>query len=56
VADLDRALATIVRDCLGVAAGQSVLVVGDPPSRALADATLQLDGTPVLAGGKLLIA
>ena len=36
--DLDRALATVVERCLSVRAGEDVLVIGDPPSRALAEA------------------
>jgi leucyl aminopeptidase (aminopeptidase T) len=33
--DLDRALNAVVRDCLAVRAGESVLVVADPPSEDL---------------------
>lgn len=36
--DLDRAVTTVVRRCLGVAAGEHVLVVGDPATRELAEA------------------
>jgi leucyl aminopeptidase (aminopeptidase T) len=37
-ADLDRALATIVERCLAIRSGEDVLVIGDAPSRALAEA------------------
>jgi leucyl aminopeptidase (aminopeptidase T) len=37
-ADLDRALGTVVDRCLAIRAGEDVLVIGDPPSRALAEA------------------
>src|SRR5690242_13091725 len=36
--DLDRALITIMERCLDVRSGENVLVIGDPPSRALAEA------------------
>jgi leucyl aminopeptidase (aminopeptidase T) len=36
--DLGRALATVVQRCLAIRAGEDVLVIGDPPSRALAEA------------------
>ncbi len=36
--DLQRAVATVLRDCLGVRPGESVLVVSDPNKRALAHA------------------
>jgi aminopeptidase len=36
--ELDRALRTVVRDCLGVRTGEDVLVIADPPSRELGDA------------------
>jgi len=37
-ADLDRALQTVVERCLAIRPGEDVLVVGDPLSRALAEA------------------
>ncbi|MDX6698639.1 MAG: hypothetical protein QOE65_2036 [Solirubrobacteraceae bacterium] len=35
--DLDRAIETVVRRCLGVREGEDVLVVADPPSRPLGE-------------------
>jgi leucyl aminopeptidase (aminopeptidase T) len=39
--DLDRAVSTIVERCLGVAAGESVLVIADPGNAALGDALMR---------------
>ena len=36
--DLDRALNAVIGDCLGIRAGEDVLVVADPPSRELGEA------------------
>jgi leucyl aminopeptidase (aminopeptidase T) len=36
--DLDRALHVVVHDCLGIQAGEEVLVVADPQTRRLGDA------------------
>ena len=38
MSDLDHAVDTIVADCLGVAAGEDVLVVVDAETRHLGDA------------------
>jgi leucyl aminopeptidase (aminopeptidase T) len=38
MSDLRRAVATVLRDCLGVKPGETVLVVCDPDKRTLADA------------------
>ena len=35
--DLDRAVRAVVRDCLGVAEGEDVLVICNPPTRELGD-------------------
>jgi leucyl aminopeptidase (aminopeptidase T) len=40
--DLDRALITIVERCLDVRSGEHVLVIGDPRSRALAEAMREM--------------
>jgi len=37
-ADLERAIQTVVERCLAIRAGENVLVIGDPESRALAEA------------------
>jgi leucyl aminopeptidase (aminopeptidase T) len=37
MSDLERAVTAVVRDCLGVRAGERVLVVCDPTTRGLAD-------------------
>jgi leucyl aminopeptidase (aminopeptidase T) len=51
--DLQQAVAVVLGRCLGVRAGETVLVVGDPASRELADAlyagTLAAGGEPLLA-------
>jgi leucyl aminopeptidase (aminopeptidase T) len=51
--ELKRALRTVVRDCLGVRAGEDVLVIADPPSRELGDAlreaAQEADGDATLA-------
>ena len=36
--DLERAVDTVIADCLGVAAGENVLVVVDAATRELGDA------------------
>jgi leucyl aminopeptidase (aminopeptidase T) len=51
--DLDRAIRAVVRDCLGVAAGDEVLVICNPATRGLGEAlaaeALEAGGDPVLA-------
>lgn len=51
--ELDRAVATVVRDCLGVAAGEEVLVVCNPATRELGDA---LRGEAEAAGAEAVLA
>jgi leucyl aminopeptidase (aminopeptidase T) len=51
--DLPRAVSVVVERCLGVRAGESVLVVGDPSSRQLAEA---LYAGAVAAGGDAVLA
>ena len=38
MSDLERGVATVLEDCLGVASGETVVVVTDPPKRGIAEA------------------
>ena len=51
--DLEQALSTVVRDCLGVREGESVLVVCDPVTRDLGEAMRQESGR---AGAGVVLA
>lgn len=51
--ELDRAVATVVRDCLGVKPGEEVLVVCNPATRELGDA---LRGEAERAGAEAVLA
>jgi leucyl aminopeptidase (aminopeptidase T) len=53
VSALDRAVSAVVRDCLGVRAGEDVLVVADPHTRSLGEA---LAGASAEAGGDAVLA
>ncbi|MDX6666968.1 MAG: hypothetical protein QOK04_348 [Solirubrobacteraceae bacterium] len=53
VSALDRAVATVVRDCLAVRPREDVLVVADPHTRALGEA---LAGACAEAGGDAVLA
>jgi leucyl aminopeptidase (aminopeptidase T) len=53
VSDLDRAVTTVVRRCLGVAAGENVLVVADQGTNALGEA---LRAAAADAGGDATLA
>lgn len=51
--ELGKAVATVVRDCLGVEAGEEVLVIGNPATRVLGDA---LRGEAESAGAEAVLA
>jgi len=53
MSDLERAVDTIITDCLGVAAGEDVLVVVDGETRELGDA---LRGRAAAAGADAVLA
>lgn len=53
MSDLDQAIATVVHRCLGVQAGEEVLVIADPGTRDLGDA---LRAEAEAAGGDAVLA
>jgi leucyl aminopeptidase (aminopeptidase T) len=50
---LDRAISSVVRDCLGVAAGEDVLVISDPATERLGQ---RLRAAAAAAGGDAVLA